>query len=157
MRDSGLFAEVMEHALTSGTLVRFRAEGSSMHPTIRDGEVITAAPVAISDVVRGDVVLCRHGGRVLAHRVVAIGARGDDRPVALRGDSQTAAVELVDATAIVARIVSVERGGRTIPVAAAGGWLLRRLRAVSAPAKRLVARTIGTFTSGGARTPRRRF
>jgi len=27
MRDSGLFAEVMEQALTSGTLVRFRAEG----------------------------------------------------------------------------------------------------------------------------------
>jgi len=157
MRDSGLFAEVMEQALTSGTLVRFRAEGSSMHPTIRDGEVITAAPVAVSDVVRGDIVLCRHGGRVLAHRVVAIGARGRDTHFALRGDGHAAADELIGADAIVARIVAVERGGRTIAVPGAGGWLTRRLRAACAPVKRLVARAIHGCTSSRARTRRPRF
>src|SRR5262245_49437851 len=157
MRDSGLFAEVMEQALTSGTLVRFRAEGSSMHPTIRDGEVVTAAPVSAVDVVRGDVVLCRHGGRVLAHRVVAISARRRDPQFALRGDRYDAADEVVAADAIVARIVAVERGGRTIPVPGAGGWLIRRLRAASAPVKRAAARAIRICTSGGTRTLRPRF
>jgi hypothetical protein len=142
MRDSGLFAEVMEHALTSGTLVRFRAEGSSMHPTIRDGEVITAAPVSVADVVRGDVVLCRHGGRVLAHRVVAIAAHGGDRRFELRGDGHTASGALVTADEIVARIVAVRRRGRSMPLSSAGGWLTLRARAIAAAARRTIAGAI---------------
>ena len=45
MRDSSLFRALIEEALTAGTVVRFRAEGTSMHPTIRNGEAITIAPV----------------------------------------------------------------------------------------------------------------
>ena len=70
MRDSNLFGAVIAEALTTGTVVRFSAEGTSMYPTIRDGEVITIAAVAPDEVVRGDVLLCRHDKRVLAHRVV---------------------------------------------------------------------------------------
>ena len=43
-----------------------------MYPTIRDGETMTVAPVPPHAVVRGDVVLFRHGSRVLAHRVVGV-------------------------------------------------------------------------------------
>jgi hypothetical protein len=147
MRDTGLFAEMMEHALTSGTLVRFRAEGSSMHPTIRDGEVITAAPVSVADLVRGDVVLCRHGGRVLAHRVVAIAARGSDRRFELRGDGHTASDAPVGADEIVARIVAVRRHGRSIPLPGAAGWLARRARMMAAAVKRTIVRAIGVSKS----------
>jgi hypothetical protein len=156
MRDSGLFADVMEHALTSGTLVRFRAEGSSMHPTIRDGEVITAAPVSVADVVRGDVLLCRHGGRVLAHRVVAIAARRSDRHFELRGDGHTASDALVGADEIVARIVAVRRRGRSMPLAGAGGWLTRRARLMAASVRRTIVRAINVYKSVSARTVRPR-
>jgi hypothetical protein len=156
MRDSGLFAEVMEHALTSGTLVRFRAEGSSMHPTIRDGELITAAPVATADVVRGDVLLCRNSGRVLAHRVVAIAERAGDRHFELRGDGHTSSDAVVGADEIVARIVAVRRRGRSIPLPGAGGWLTRSARVTAAAVKRRIARAISTYRSVRMRTVRRR-
>ena len=149
MRDSGLFAEVMEHALASGTLVQFRAEGRSMHPTIRDGETITAAPVAIADVVRGDVLLCRHGGRVLAHRIVSIAGQGRARQFELRGDSQFASHARVAGDDIVARIVAVERGGRSIAVP--GGWVADRARLTVAWTRRTIARAIAVCKAVAAR------
>ena len=88
MRISYLFGAVIEKALTAGTTVRFRAEGTSMYPTIRDGEAITIAAVSTNDVVRGDVLLCRHEKRMVAHRVVSVGRRGTDRFFELRGDSK---------------------------------------------------------------------
>ncbi|HXI29439.1 MAG TPA: S24/S26 family peptidase, partial [Vicinamibacterales bacterium] len=135
--------------LASGTLVQFRAEGRSMHPTIRDGETITAAPVAITDVVRGDVLLCRHGGRVLAHRIVSIAGQGRARQLELRGDSQFASQARVGADDIVARIVSVERGGRSI--ALPGGWIAHRARLTVAWMRRTIARAIAVSKSVAAR------
>jgi len=112
MRYSNLFGAVIEHVLTAGTTVRFRAEGTSMYPTIRDGEAITIASIAAADVVRGDVLLCRHEGRMLAHRVVEVTTRGADRFFELRGDSKAACDTLVSADAVVGRIVGVRRNGR---------------------------------------------
>ena len=71
-----------------GLCVRFRAEGLSMYPAIRHGELITVGPVAADQVVRGDVLLCRHSTRVLAHRVVAMTGYGSERVLQLRGDAK---------------------------------------------------------------------
>jgi len=152
MRDSGLFAEVTEHALGSGTVVRFRAEGSSMHPTIRDGELITVAPVSTADVARGDLLLCRHRGRVIAHRIVSIAGDGGDRRFELRGDGQRASEVFVGADDIVARIVAVRRHGRSI--ALPGGWLSHRARMMAAWARRTIVHAIDacrSITVGAAR------
>jgi hypothetical protein len=111
-----------------------------MHPTIRDGEAIIAAPVSVAEVIRGDVVLCRRGGRVLAHRVVAIAAARDGPRFALRGDSQTSSRVVVGADDIVARIVAVRRHGRIVPLP--GGWLMRRARLAAAWTRRTIVRAI---------------
>jgi signal peptidase I len=105
---------VIEEALTRGTVVRFRAEGISMHPTIRDGEAITIAPVVTDDVVSGDVLLCRHGQRVLAHRVVAVTTCGTERFFELRGDANASCDTPIGANAIVGRVVGVRRNGRLL-------------------------------------------
>ena len=84
MRDSHVFGAVIEQALTTGLVVRFSAEGTSMHPTIRHGDVITISPVSAHDVVRGDVLLCRHNKRMLAHRLVAVTSHGAERFFHLR-------------------------------------------------------------------------
>jgi len=97
-----------------GTIVRFLAEGGSMYPTIRDGEAITVAPVATGDVVRGDVLLCRHGTRVLAHRVVGVTTRGGERVFELRGDAKLGSDAPVAAAAVVGKVVGVRRNGRVI-------------------------------------------
>ncbi len=66
------FAEVTAALLRRGNSVRFRATGSSMYPTIREGEAITVEFVEPRDVQRGDILLYRSAKRVIAHRVVAI-------------------------------------------------------------------------------------
>src|SRR6267142_5626900 len=101
MRHSAVVGAVIDEALMNGTVVRFRAEGTSMYPTIRDGEAIMIAAVSIGEIVRGDVLLCRHGKRVLAHRVVHVTRRGTDRFFELRGDAKAACDPPVGASAIV--------------------------------------------------------
>src|SRR6185436_12237060 len=90
MRDSSLFGAVIDDALTAGAFVRFRAEGSSMYPAIHDGDVITIAPISTAEVVIGDVLLCRHDNRMLAHRVVGIMPRPSGLFFDLRGDAKVA-------------------------------------------------------------------
>jgi signal peptidase I len=114
VRHSEIFSAVIEQALTEGTLVRFRAEGISMYPTIRDGEAITVAPVAADEVVTGDVLLCRQGTRVLAHRVVDVTRCGTERIFELRGDAKISCDAPVRASAVVGRVVGVVRNGRVI-------------------------------------------
>ena len=135
MRKSDLFADAMHEALTSGALVRFRAEGTSMYPTIRDGEVVTIAPVACGEIVRGDVLVCRHCERFLTHRVVAVTGRDPDRVFHLRGDAKAACDAPVAAVNVVGRVISVDRNGRVIPMSGRAARLRHRARATASRAR----------------------
>lgn len=128
------FADVVFEVLRRGHSVRFRAKGSSMHPTIREGEAITVAPAQPAGIRRGDVILVRSARGVIAHRVVSV-TRGADGSFAyvLRGDAATASDEPVEESAVLGRVVAAQRGGR---IASLGG-----LRAETVGAARaLVAR-----------------
>jgi signal peptidase I len=114
MRHSEAFGAVIEDALRSGATVRFRAEGASMYPTIRDGDTVTVAAVSARDIVRGDVLLCRHDKRVLAHRVVGVTTRDGALFFELRGDAKASSDAPVGASAVVGRVMNVERNGRLI-------------------------------------------
>jgi signal peptidase I len=108
------FAELVEHVVSTGLSIRFRACGDSMYPTILNGDLITVAPVAPDDVVRGDILLYRDGDRVLAHRVIRIAARGHEIRFQLRGDSNVRCDGPIAAAQIVGRVEAVERDGRAI-------------------------------------------
>jgi signal peptidase I len=140
MRDTRLFHALVEEALAAGTVFRFRAEGTSMYPTIRDGEVITIAPVSSDQVVRGDVLLCRHDARMLAHRFVAVTTRGAERFFHLRGDAKAACDAPVGADAVVGKVISVCRNGRSARLCG------RRARLRHA-ARRFASRAKTTFVS----------
>ena len=139
MRHSEIFGAVIEEALTNGTIVRFRAEGISMYPTIRDGEAITVAAVSTDDVVRGDVLLCRHGKRVLAHRVVGVTTCGTERFFELRGDAKTSCDAPVAANAVVGKVIGVRRNGRVIPLAGRAARLRHRARRAASRAMTFIA------------------
>src|SRR6266851_5936415 len=140
MRHSAVFGAVIEEALANGTVVRFRAEGNSMYPTIRDGEPITVAAVPAEQVVRGDVLLCRHGHRLLAHRVVGVTTHGTERFFELRGDAKVSCDSPVAAGAVVGRVVGVRRNGRVIPLSGCGARLRHKARAAASGAKAFVRR-----------------
>jgi signal peptidase I len=137
-----VFQDVIADALASGNRIRFRAAGTSMLPTIRDGDLITIAPVAPNEIVAGDVLLCRHGDRLFAHRLVAVTRQGPERMLELRGDCNTDADAIVSERAIVAKVIDVSRNGRVIPLA---GWRARvrhRLRTASARVTHTMARVL---------------
>ena len=77
---SKLFLDLMGELLRGGTRVRFRANGRSMYPSIRDGEVVMVEPVGPSDVKLADIVLYRSERGLIAHRVVGTERKPDTSP-----------------------------------------------------------------------------
>lgn len=109
-----MFLDITTELLRCGKSVRFQAPGRSMHPTIKDGETITVEPVKPSGIKRGDIVLYRLEKGVIAHRVVRI-EKNDGAPLfILRGDALGAPDEAAAVQQVLGKVVSVQRGGRSI-------------------------------------------
>ena len=74
-RDSRLFGETVRSLLRDGIAVRFRANGGSMFPAVRDGDEIQ---VEAGPVRSGGVALAESGEGFRVHRVTKSGVtRGD--------------------------------------------------------------------------------
>ena len=103
---------------------RFAAEGSSMYPFIKDGDVITVESLPSSSEGRqrgprlGDIVAVCHPmtGSLVVHR--AIGRRRGK--VLVRGDNCTQPDGLVDLSAVLGRVSRVERGGHFVVLGGRG-------------------------------------
>jgi signal peptidase I len=110
-----LFLDISTELLSRGYSIRFRPGGHSMHPTIRDGEVVTVSPVDARMVKRGDILFYRSEHGVIAHRVVRIREeKSAQRVFILRGDASHSCDEPVRAEQVLGRVISVERDGRKI-------------------------------------------
>jgi len=59
-------------ALKEGKTVSFRPRGESMSPKIESGQLCTVAPVDISTLQKGDIVLCKVHGSEYLHLIKAI-------------------------------------------------------------------------------------
>jgi signal peptidase I len=108
------FAEVTFDLLGSGQPVRFLVRGRSMHPEVRDGEMVTVRPVTAGEVKVGDIILYRAGDGALAHRVIRTEVRAGRPVFILRGDASVTSDEPVEAAQVSGQVVSVTRGGRTV-------------------------------------------
>lgn len=60
--------------LKQGHVVRFRPHGNSMVPLVKSGQLVTVEPASLHEVRVGSVVLCKVNGRVILHKVTAIGS-----------------------------------------------------------------------------------
>jgi signal peptidase I len=145
-----VLGSVIEQALDSRHLVRFRAEGASMRPTIRSGESIVVAAVAESEVVAGDILLYRRAARLLAHRVVCVTSDGGRRRFELRGDAKRASDAPVVFDAVIGRVVGVVRNGRLVPLRGRGARIARAL-GVLASRPRTHAAAVGAVVHAAAR------
>jgi signal peptidase len=126
-----LFLSLSCELLQSGYGVRFSTPGHSMHPTIRDGEIVVVEPVDALAVKRGEIVLYRTTRGLIAHRVVTIRKKGELSIFMLRGDASTSFDESVEAGQVMGRVIRVERDGREIDLMSRGARFrqLARLRA----------------------------
>ena len=58
--------------LKKGETVQFRPRGNSMIGKIESGQLCTVAPVAIGDLLVGDIVLCKVNGSQYLHLIKAV-------------------------------------------------------------------------------------
>ncbi len=109
------FGDLSAELLSLGFGVRFRAPGTSMHPTIRHGDLITVEPVAPSNLKRGDIILYRLQNGFIAHRLVNIEERnGCGLTFFLRGDASTTCDAPVKPAQVLGKVVCLERSHRRI-------------------------------------------
>ena len=121
--------ELLRAVLDRGIPCRFRALGFSMHPFIRDGDVVTVSPKPGGEIRLGDVVaFCHPGtGKLMVHRVLARQPGG----YLLRGDNAPAADGLIPPEKVLGPVTRVERKGRKVrlgrgPERRLLAWLARR-------------------------------
>ncbi len=184
-----LFIDVSTELLRRGQSVRFQAPGRSMHPSIKEGETITVAPIAPFDIKRGDILLYIVGRKVIAHRVVSIKSEKNDSQshssanfaiqstshssanfsthastaspthssahsstqasihskalnpqliFILRGDASLTCDDPVEAQQVLGKVVSVERGGRSLDLYSRRVKIIRTIRFCASRLKRWV-------------------
>lgn len=92
-----------------GADFRFRAPGTSMYPTIRDGDIITLSPLNGVKLECGDIIAFRHPdtGKLVVHRIITV---HPDRFEA-KGDNAVDSDGLTPVSSVVGLITRVERDG----------------------------------------------
>ena len=110
-----LLSDLSGELLSLGFGVRFRAPGTSMHPTIRNGDLITVEPVVSAKLKRGDILLYRFRDGFIAHRLVNVQERnGCGLSLILRGDASTSCDQPVEPEQVLGKVVCLERDHRII-------------------------------------------
>lgn len=110
VKNSDLFADV-EEIVSGGGHIRLRVKGGSMRPFLRDGrDVAELAPVDRAALRRGMVVLFRHQGHHILHRIRRI----DGDRLTIKGDGNYRVTELSTRENVAAQVVSIMRDGREI-------------------------------------------
>ena len=103
------FIKLLRVLLDRGVPFRLRTQGISMHPFIKNGDLITVSPLPTVLPRLGDVVafLSPRGRRIVAHRV--IGKRGN--LLLTKGDNISRADRPISAADILGYVTKVERNG----------------------------------------------
>jgi signal peptidase I len=107
------FTRVLADLLASGQTVRFTAPGHSMHPVIRHGDVLLVEPFTHPARI-GDILLYLACGRLVAHRLIAVEAEGNDAVFILKGDSAFFPDLPVRTDQVLGQVAAVERKGRRV-------------------------------------------
>jgi signal peptidase I len=101
--------------------------GGSMLPLIRDGDRALVAH-GCTGVRQGDVIVFRHEGRLIAHRVLRIRRSEAGLTFVTKGDNASQFDPPLSADEIVGRVLAVERGGQYMSLDTAVwrmlGWLI---------------------------------
>jgi len=107
--------EFLAAVLERGAPFRFTARGYSMHPFIKDADVITVSPIKGRAPRVGDIVAFRgRADRLVVHRVVAAegAGRGTSAGYLIRGDNCLKSDGAVTRDAVLGVVTRVERRGR---------------------------------------------
>ena len=109
------FTLITQEVLGREKILRFKAKGESMHPFIRDGDILEITPANGEKVRVGEVIFYRVGEkRMVAHRVTERITENGRLVFVTKGDSNVAGEERVYPEKIMGRVRTIERKGRKI-------------------------------------------
>ena len=107
---SAAFADLSADLLHAGIALRFTAQGSSMKPLLKSGDILVIKPIQAQQVRIGDVVLCSVSTeRVVAHRVIGKRTGKNGLVFLLQGDRVSKPDGWVEEEMVHGRVESTER------------------------------------------------
>ena len=113
--ESNEFCLISSELLRAGITIRFKAVGKSMHPLIRDGDILFVAPVKPFNIRLGDVVLfTNHSGRPIIHRVIKIRKCGEEPCLLIRGDRSIQSDGYISLSSVYGLVIKIDREGTLI-------------------------------------------
>lgn len=135
------FLEQARQMLSRGIPVAMRMSGSSMRPTIEDGDMVTIRPIDENPIKPGDIILYQtRFDTAVIHRVVRIDRQSSERVVITRADSSNQPDIPVALHRVLGRVNLIERGGEPIkmsrPRRRFKQWLQTRLSRLKSWLKR---------------------
>ena len=108
-------ADLSVAILKRGGTFCFKASGLSMHPFVRDGDILIIRPASNQTLRKGDIIFYMSTDyKLIAHRIIAAANRGDDFVFTVRGDMVPASTEQVSSKRILGKVVSLRRGIKVI-------------------------------------------
>ena len=113
--NSADFCRITEEILNNGQMLRFRATGRSMAPTILNGDSVTIAPTDNSLIKPGAIVLHRspHTQHPLLHRIIKISHKNSRTTIYTRGDTFCGYAEKIEAADIMGIAIAATHNGKT--------------------------------------------
>lgn len=147
------FALLASELLDKGVEVRFAVTGSSMRPSLEDGDRVTLAPVNPETLKIGDLVLFRRQDESLVlHRLVK--RKGGPQPTLIfKGDAVAELDEPVGPDQVLATVIKIERLGQEVYRQGPASALLNRLLAeysmMGCHCRRTLNRMKSTWTGRG--------
>jgi signal peptidase I len=102
--------ELLQYVLGKGLSFRFKANGFSMTPSIRDGDIITIAPCVSTILRSGDIAAFIHPGtvRLTVHRIIGI----HEESFFIKGDNVNSGDGPIPKSKILGHVVRIERNGQ---------------------------------------------
>jgi len=98
-----LLAEVLQHVSRCALRVR----GDSMHPTIRDGDLVIVENSRVRRLEPGDIVVFPTAEGLCVHRVVGVTSNSGRKMLITAGDGNRGQDALLDPADVIGRVVEV--------------------------------------------------
>jgi signal peptidase I len=122
---------VAAEALRRWGVLKLRATGVSMLPTLWPGDLLTVCSCPPEQVGPGEIVLYRRAGRFFIHRVVGKSRVGQESFLVVRGDCMPQEDPPVRSDALMGKVMKIQRRGsvfspapRLSPIRRMAGYLL---------------------------------
>jgi len=101
--------ELWCEALKSGHTMKYKALGHSMSPFIKSGSILTIRPE--KKIYRGDVILCKSGDSLFAHRVIAKNYLNGESIFITKGDNLSNRDPEINPQSVLGKVIEVEYDG----------------------------------------------